>query len=247
MWSVVSNPLRGELSMIRWDGTSTVVQRWPLTDASLPQSMHTVGQTRDWLVLVDCAFRVDPGEMFGAERTVTTFVDEPVFLVRKDALESAPAGEPVAPIRLQLAPETNHYYAMWDDSDGIRLVVEHTIDTDLAMALRPDDRDAWGRPVDSRLVGMYNHPMHHGVVTEVHIDPVRRSVDVDARYEQPDLAYATQLSAIDWSIEGITAPVVHTCCSPASDPMRSASARSTSTPDVSIEMRCRAKRSHPAW
>jgi len=210
LWTVSSNPMTGALQVLRWDGTGTQMQRWPLEGAVLPQSMHTVGQTRDWLVLVDCAFRVDPAEVLGTgERSVTTFTDEPVFLVRKDALEATPSGTPVTPTTLRLAPETNHYYPVWDDTDGIRLVLEHTIDTDLAMALRAADVDAWGRPVDPALAGLYVHPMHQGVLTEVRIDPDRGTATVEARYEDPAVAWATQLSAIDWSLEGMTAPRRH--------------------------------------
>lgn len=210
LWTVSSNPMTGALQVLRWDGAGPQLDRWPLGGAILPQSMHTVGQTRDWLVLVDCAFRVDPNEVLGlGERQVTTFTDEPVFLVRKDALEATPSGTPVTSATLRLAPETNHHYAVWDDTDGIRLVLEHTIDTDLAMALRADDTDAWGRPVDPALAGMYVHPMHQGVLTEVRIDPDRGTVSTEARYEEPSRAWATQLSALDWSLEAMTAPTVH--------------------------------------
>ena len=72
LWSMRSHPLTGEVHVIRWDGDATTVRRWPLAGVTLPQSMHTVAQTRDWLVLVDCAFRVDPAEALGGgERSVT--------------------------------------------------------------------------------------------------------------------------------------------------------------------------------
>lgn len=210
LWTVLSDPMTGALQVLRWDGTGTHLDRWPLEGAALPQSMHTVGQTREWLVLVDCAFRVDPNEVLGlGERQVTTFTSEPAFLVRKSALEATPSGTPVTPTTVRLAPETNHYYPVWDDADGIRLVLEHTVDTDLAMALRPDDHDAWGRPVDPVLTGLYVHPMHQGVITEVRIDPERGTATVEARYEDPRVAWATQLSALDWSVEAMSAPAVH--------------------------------------
>jgi hypothetical protein len=97
MWTVKTNPITGSLDVIRYDGEGTAVRRWPLGGAAMPQAMHTVTQTRDWLVLVDTAFRIDPGELMGGERTVTNNTDEPVFLVRKDALEATPHGQPVPP------------------------------------------------------------------------------------------------------------------------------------------------------
>jgi len=210
LWTVLHDPVHQALQVIRWDGRSTSVQRWPLTGASLPQSMHTVAQTRDWLVLVDCAFRVDPNEILElGERSVTNLTDEPVYLVRKDALEATPHGRPVQPVELRIGPEVNHYYAVWDDADGIRLVFEHTIDTDLAMYLRAGDIDAHGRPVDPALHGLYNHPMHHGVVSELRIDPDAGTIEREAVYEDPERAFATQLSAMDWSREGQADPVAH--------------------------------------
>ena len=211
LWSVRSHPLTGEVHVVRWDGDRTTVRRWPLAGVALPQSMHTVAQTREWLVLVDCAFRVDPAEALGgAERTVTTFTDEPAWLVRKDDLESAPDGTPVAPrATLRLAPELNHYYGVWDDADGIRLLLEHTPDTDLAMALRADDVDARGRPVDPRLRGLYTHPMAPGRVDEVVLDPTSGAVVDRSRFTRPDDCWATQLSAMDWSLDALTAPTAH--------------------------------------
>jgi hypothetical protein len=210
LWTVVTNPITRALSLLRYDGDGTRLGCWPLEDATVPQSMHTIAQTRDWLVLIDCAFRADPKELFGTgERTVTTLTDAAMFLVRKDDLDATPSGQPVRVRRTELSPELNHYYGVWDDGDGIRLVVEHTIDTDLAMAMRADDVDAWGRPVDPALVGMYNHPMHHGVISEVLVDPETGRVQVEGTYQDPEVAYATQLSAIDWSTEGLTSPAVH--------------------------------------
>lgn len=211
LWSVRSHPLTGDVHVVRWDGAATQVRRWLLAGVSLPQSMHTIAQTRDWLVLVDCAFRVDPAEAFGgAERSLTTFPDEPAWLVRKDDLESAPDGTPVAPRAvLRLAPELNHYYGVWDDADGVRLVLEHTPDTDLAMALRDDDLDAHGRPVDPRLQGLYTHPMAAGRVDEVVVDPAAATVVERTSFRRPDDCWGTQLSAMDWSLAGLTAPTVH--------------------------------------
>ena len=211
LWSMRSHPLTGEVHVVRWDGDATTVRRWPLAGVTLPQSMHTVAQTRDWLVLVDCAFRVDPAEALGGgERSVTTFTDEPAWLVRKDDLEAAPDGTPVAPrAALRLAPELNHYYGMWDDTDGVRLLLEHTPDTDLAMPLRADDVDALGRPVDPRLRGLYTHPMAPGRVDEVVLDPATGAVVERASFSRPGDCWATQLSAMDWSLDALAAPTVH--------------------------------------
>ncbi len=196
--------------MIRYDGEGSRVRRWPVRDGAVPQSMHTITQTRDWLILADCAFRADPNEIFGiGERSVTNNVDEPVYLIRKDAVEATPLGEPVPSTAFRVGPEVMHYYARYDDTDGIEVVFEHTPETDLAMYLRADDTDAFGRPVDPAMAGMYNHPMHASDVSLLRFDPESGRVTERASMREPDRYHSTQLSAIDWSTEGLGAPTVH--------------------------------------
>ncbi|MCC5952104.1 MAG: carotenoid oxygenase family protein [Acidimicrobiia bacterium] len=210
MWSVALNPVEGALTLVRYDGAGRHVQTWPLPGAPVHQSMHTITQTRDWLILAECAFRADPGEIFGtAERTVTNFPDEPVYLIRKDAVEGTPAGEAVPVTGFRVGPEVMHYYAVYDDSDGITVLFEHTTTTDLAMYLREGDTDAWGRPVDPGLLGMYNHPMHPAVLSIQRFDPETGEVTERAQVSDPDRWWSTQLSAMDWSTEGMSAPTRH--------------------------------------
>jgi carotenoid cleavage dioxygenase-like enzyme len=210
MWTVSLDPIAGQVQLIRYDGEGSHVRRWPVRDGAVPQSMHTITQTRDWLILADCAFRADPAELFGqGERSVTNNVDEPVYLIRKDDVEATPVGEPVLATAFRVGPEVMHYYARYDDADGIEVVFEHTPDTDLAMCLRPDDVDAFGRPVDPALVGMYNHAMHASVVSLLRFDPGTGEVTERAVMRDPERYHSTQLSAIDWSTEGISAPSVH--------------------------------------
>jgi len=210
LWTVAINPMTGAIDVIHYSGSGSHVQRWPLLDATAPQSMHTVAQTRDWLILVDCAFRGDPDELLnGAERSVTNFTDEPAYLVRKDALLATAPGLPVPATSFRVAPEVMHYYAAYDDSDGIRLLLEHTVDTDLAYAMRADDVDALGRPVDPALRAMFNHPMHAAVITVLDIDPTTGAWLEHAVCGGDERLWGTQLSAQDWSIEGQTAPTAH--------------------------------------
>lgn len=210
MWTVSLNPITGSVDVLRYDGAGPDVRRWPVLDGVAPQSMHTVAQTREWLILVDCAFRGDPGELLhGHERSVTNLTDEPGYLIRKDALESTPPGEAVAATAFRMAPEVMHYYAAYDDTDGIRLIFEHTVDTDLAYAMRADDVDALGRPADPALRGLYNHPMHAAVLAVVDVDPATGTWREHASFCEPEPFWGTQLSAQDWSVEGLTRPTAH--------------------------------------
>ena len=210
LWTVSLDPVVGGLHLIRYDGDGTRVDRWPVDGGIVPQSMHTITQTRDWLILADCAFRADPQEIFGlGERSVTNFPDEPVYLIRKDAVEATPAGQPVATTAFRVGPEVMHYFARYDDTGGIDVVFEHTADTDLAMYVRPDDVDALGRPVDPAMAGMYNHPMHATVVTVLRFDPETGAVTERASMTDPERYHSTQLSAMDWSVEGVSRPTLH--------------------------------------
>ena len=97
LWTVSLNPMTQQVQLIRYDGEGAHVSRWVVDGAPIPQSMHTITQTRDWLILTDCAFRADPNEIFGiGDRTVTNFTDEPLYLIRKDAVDATPSGGSVA-------------------------------------------------------------------------------------------------------------------------------------------------------
>lgn len=209
LWTVSFNPMTGTLSLIRYSGEGAHVDRWTVADAAIPQSVHTIAQTRDWLIVADCAFRADPGELMGQERTLTTLPDEPVYLIRKDVVDATPPGSEVPSHAVRVGPEVMHYYAVYDDADGITVLFEHTAETDLAMALRADDVDALGRPVDPALVGMYTHPMSASKVAVQRFDPESGTVTERAHLCEPERLWATQLSAMDWSAEGQAAPTVH--------------------------------------
>jgi len=210
LWTVALNPILQQVELIRWSGDGSRVERWPVADAPVPQSMHTITQTRDWLILADCAYRVDPNEIFDlGERTVTTFTDEPVYLIRKDEVDATANGDPLRARTFRVGPEVMHYYAQYDDTDGVTVIFEHTHNSELAVHVRPDDVDAFGRPVDPALAGMYNHPMHPGEVTVLRFDPETGTVTERARMWEPERFYATQLSTMDWSTEGMSDPTVH--------------------------------------
>ncbi|MDX6738855.1 carotenoid oxygenase family protein [Actinocorallia sp. A-T 12471] len=207
LWSVSRDVLSGAVCVIRYDGTGSRVERWLVEGASLPQATHTITQTRDWLVLADTAYKVDVQEIFGADRTGANNPDGPVLLIRKDDLV---AGRPSVRCReFRIAPEVNHFYARYDDSDGVEILMEHAPGVDIGMYLRADDLDAFGRPIDPALRGMYCHGMSPTVITLLRFDPATGRITERARVQDPERYWQAELSAIDWSLEGQTAPTVH--------------------------------------
>lgn len=210
LWSVTRDPLTGALAVIRYDGSGTRVRRWPVEGVTFPQATHTITQTCEWLVLADTAYRVDLDEVLGGgDRTVANNPNGPLVLVRKAHLESTPSGTAVPGQVFRLAPEVNHFYATYDDSTGIRVVLEHTPGVDIGLYLREDDIDVFGRPIDPALRGMYCHGASPAVVTVMEFDPVTGGVTDVARLRDPERYWQAELSAIDWSWEGQLAPTRH--------------------------------------
>lgn len=206
LWTV--NTHWGSLHIVRWDGEGRL-QRWPIAGAVIPQSVHTITQTRDWLIVADCAYKVEPQVLSGGARTEPANASEPVYLIRKADLEATPPGTEVRCQRFELAPETNHYYATYDDTDGVTILFEHSESAELSMTQGPGDVDALGRPCDPALAGLYGFPMAPDRTTLLVVDPDRGEVLHRAEQRDPERLWSRQLNAIDWSIEGRTAPTVH--------------------------------------
>jgi hypothetical protein len=200
LWSV--NTLLGRLFVVRWDGSGRV-QQWPIAGATIPQSVHTITQTRDWLVIADCAFKVEPQVFLGGERSVPANDGGPVHLIRKDELEATPVGQEVPCRVFTLAPEMNHYYACYDDRDGVSVLFEHTENADIAMTQGEGDFDALGRPCDPALRGLYGLPMSPDRTVLVRFDPENGRLDHVAQLRQPELLWNRQLNAMDWSKQGL--------------------------------------------
>jgi len=194
--------------VVCWDGTGTALQVWPLT-VTFAGSLHTISQTRDWLILADSGnFKADPGEVFGGERSVRIDEEVPIWLLRKEVIEATPPGEPLEPVALRVGPPAGHYYARWDDTDGISVVWEGMDLMDLGFYLRPDDRDLNGDPIDPAHAGLYNMAMGPETILELLLDPVRHKVLERGAYREEWLVNK-QLSAMDWSTEGLSRPRLH--------------------------------------
>lgn len=214
MWTTKLEPAAGEgfmlaPSVVWWDPNGIDVKCWPLEGIAFRGSTHTVSHTRDWLIVSDSGnFRADLNEIFGGERTVTVDTDAPVWLIRKDELLATPNGTPVAPTCFRVAPPSGHYYARYDDSEGISVIWEGMDLMDLGMSIRADDVDLSGRPVRPSTVGLYNMAMAPSTLCELTFDPGSGRVTHQASVRD-DWTMNLQLSAMDWSTEGIGAPELH--------------------------------------
>lgn len=197
-------------SIVRYGGEGTGIDVWPVANSRIPGSMHTITQTRDWLVLAESGnFKSDPAEMGGGERSVLVDLDVPVYLIRKDALDAVAPGTPVEADEFRIGPPTGHYYAAYDDTEGIRVLFEHMNDIDLGFYVRDNDLDAYGDPVDPALAGMYSMAMSPAKLSEIVFDPETGSVKDAADFSDPERIWSSQLNGLDWSLEGTTTPTLH--------------------------------------
>lgn len=198
-----------EAQVVRYDGDGTRVRTWALPGAVVVGSMHTISQTEHWLVLADSGnFKADMNEIMGGARTVMIDTTVPVYFVRKDDLEATPDGGAVPFQRATFGPTTGHYYAQWDDSDGIHVLFEHMDLTDLGYRLLADDVDAHGNPINPAHLGFYQMAMSSQSVSEVVFRP---GAEVGERLAlaRDEWTWNLQLSAMDWSLEGLRAPTHH--------------------------------------
>jgi hypothetical protein len=131
-----------------------------------------------------------------------------VWLVRKDDLFARPSGTPVTPVCFTVSPPNGHFYARYDDTDGISVVWEGMDLMDLGLYLRPDDVDIQGNPISPGSVGLYNMAMAPETLVEIQFDPATGTV-TERGLCRDDWTFNLQLSAMDWSTEGLSAPTLH--------------------------------------
>lgn len=214
MWTVRQMPIEMAPRMVmqpwvvRWRGEGPDFDMWPVASARVPGMMHTITQTRDWLLLAESGmFRPDTGEIAGQDRTVTNDAAATVYLVRKDELAQASPGTPVTAAEFVVAPEFGHYYARYDDTDGIEVIFEHQELMDLGLRIRPQDVDLLGRPVQTP--GLYGQAMAPSSASVVIFDPDTGKQEDLAVLRDADRTWNLQLSTMDWSVEGQSAPTLH--------------------------------------
>ena len=211
LWSVklVLGKAGMEPQVVRYDGNGASVRTWSLPGATVIGSMHTIAQTEHWLVLADSGnFKADMGEIMGGERTVMVDTTVPVYFVRKDEIDATPAGGELRYYSATFGPTTGPYYGRWDDADGIHVLFEHMDLTDLGYRLLADDVDAAGRPINPAHVGFYNMAMSSQTISEVTFTPGDEH-GVRTASANDEWTWNLQLSAMDWSVEGMRTPTHH--------------------------------------
>lgn len=196
-------------TIVRWDGDGASARCWPVAGASVAGSMHTISQTQHWLLLADSGnFKADPGAILGGEKSVSIDDEVNLYLVRKETIDATPVGQPVTALPFRMGPPAGHYYGVWDDSDGIRVLFEHMDMLDLGFPLAAADLDRNGTPIDPSLVGFYSMGLSPETVSEATLDPTSNKL-TDVVSVREEWSWNLQLSAMDWSTEGLSSPTLH--------------------------------------
>jgi len=214
LWTVklipdLANDFAQAPTIVRWDGDGAAAKFWPVTGASVAGSMHTISQTQNWLILSDSGnFKADPAAIFGGPKSVSIDDEISLYIVRKDVIDATSPGEPVPAVPFRMGPPPGHYYGVWDDSAGVRVLFEHMDMLDLGFPIGAADLDRNGNPVDPAVVGFYSMGLSPETISEATLDPSSRKL-TDLVSVREDWSWNLQLSAMDWSTEGMSSPTLH--------------------------------------
>jgi carotenoid cleavage dioxygenase-like enzyme len=167
--------------LLRWDGQGDL-ERWRLilpdgSPVKLEQSVHQIGVTEDYLVLIDTAFKVGVEQILNnplpdseqLEKPLRVLLTRPqlpdsnIYIVRRRDLVNGqrPAQcdteVTVVAKKVVLPLESIHFLTDYDNPDGnITLHIAHNCATDVSEVVRGYDESAYqpGRSLPSRLDGM---------------------------------------------------------------------------------------------
>lgn len=129
-------------NIMRWDGEGDVLS-WTIVDDEgkpyeIKQSIHQLAVTRDYVVVVDCAFLVENEQILNSNHAKAQEPDTILYIVKRDDLK---AGQTEAQgVRAVIPRESVHLTADYDNPMGqVTLYIAHNTATDASEWLRPDD------------------------------------------------------------------------------------------------------------
>lgn len=184
-------------SIARWP-LNGPVERWPLRGMSEFDSIHDVKASRDFLVISDLPFVVEPQTLRGGARTRANQDVTRLWIVPKSALRAAAPGEPVDPVEVTVPMPTGHLSVDYDDDDGIVTVyLEHIPLADLMVRVSPEARvHGTGEPFDPDYEGLIATAVQPGAVGRYRIDATTGEV-LDADVAWDDRFWGPVLAAKD--------------------------------------------------
>lgn len=218
-----ANPLGerpGFCHLVRWREAGAL-EHFALIDPNgdpvvIEQCVHQLAVTRNHVVLQDSAFVVELGqmaidaadlllpgmpvsEMFGehdmnAQRPTTV-----LWLVPRAALQQSGGGAeyptPVPAVRVEIPGESVHFFAQYEDSQALSLIVPHTPTLDVSEWVRQGERMVDGSHASHEIAGMQVPcALRQGTIAVHTIDP-RTGLPLDARRTQGEETWGLALGA----------------------------------------------------
>jgi all-trans-8'-apo-beta-carotenal 15,15'-oxygenase len=139
----------------RWD-LDGPVRMWQLEGMSPYDSIHDIKSTRDFLVISDLPFVVEPGSFSGKPRTRAPADCAQLWFVRKNDLATAAPGNPVRVVEVKIPIAVGHIVADYENhGDVVTLYLQHNW-ADLMASLGPNER--------SHATGTMTDPNYDGFV-----------------------------------------------------------------------------------
>jgi all-trans-8'-apo-beta-carotenal 15,15'-oxygenase len=148
-------------------------------NSHLRQYVHEVGQTRDYLILGQGAFRLELTQAMNGKRSLPQSPDSPLWIVNKNDLR--PGVTSVRATEVVVKRELNHLFGDWEDQGGVlTFFAQHTPGFDINCWIKPGDySELTGEPVPESLIGMYAGATDVCPMARYHID-VKRGTISDA-------------------------------------------------------------------
>lgn len=204
------------VNLMRWDGSDRLKQ-WQVrlpngSPVRIHQSMHQVAASRNYLVLMDTAFKLGPeqllpnplpghGDIESHLRELLDYAqlaDTPVYLIKRADLE--PAAEFVTAKPLSIPREIAHFRVDYDDSEGVVLHAAHNNAWDAAEGVQRYDRlvndsAAASEQAVTANVGMATTTTDLNSLGRYVIDPARGEVVESEMVRDRDLTWSPALYA----------------------------------------------------
>ncbi len=201
--------------LLCWNGTGDL-QKWQIihsngTPVQLEQSMHQIGLTRDYIVLMDTAFKIGPEQLIPNPvpesehveidlRDVLNYPQSPdtnVYIVRRADLEK-PGNSSVVGKKVVIQREIAHFITDYDNPDGkITLHAAHNSAWDPAEWLHDYDysTESEHSPIGHDLVGMTVGTMDINSLCRCVIDAETGRLDEHIVVSDPKYTWATSIYA----------------------------------------------------
>ncbi|MCX7621391.1 MAG: carotenoid oxygenase family protein [Acidimicrobiales bacterium] len=182
-------------SVARWP-LNGPVERWPLVGMSEFDSIHDVKASREYLVISDLPFVVEPASFRGGTRNRPNQDHTRLWILPKATLRSTTPGESVEPVEVTIPMPTGHLSVDADDDDGVVTVyLEHIPLADLMIRVSPASRvHGTGSPFDPAFEGLIATAVQPGAVGRYRIDAATGAV-LDAEVAWDDRFWGQVLAA----------------------------------------------------